>query len=133
MAKLGRSLLVLTAIGAAAAGTYYYLKKKDEEVPANMEDDDFDNFGEEGEGAPSKSKRSYVNLDFNTVEEKAKDFAGKAADVATKAADSISSFISQAEGKVEEFFDDRKSADEESETPAESGEASEDDYEEPKE
>ena len=49
MAKLGRSLLVLTAIGAAAAGTYYYLKKKDEEVPANMEDDDFDNFGEEGE------------------------------------------------------------------------------------
>ena len=135
MAKFGKSLLALTIIGAAAAGTYYYLKKQDGNVPADMdEDDDFDNFDADVEdGAASAKKRSYVNINFNTVEEKAKVAAEKAADFASKAADSIGSFLNQAEGKVEEFFDDRKSADEESETPAESGEASEDDYEEPKE
>lgn len=110
MAKLGKSLFALAAIGAAAAGTYYFLKKN-ENIPANMEDDeDFDcDIDVDGEEAAAP-KRSYVNLDFNTVEEKAKDLAGKAAGFATKAGDSIQNFFSQAEGKVEEFFDDRKNA-----------------------
>ena len=69
MAKFGKSLLALTIIGAAAAGTYYYLKKQDGNVPADMdEDDDFDNFDAVVEdGAASAKKRSYVNINFNTV------------------------------------------------------------------
>ena len=84
MAKFGKSLLALTIIGAAAAGTYYYLKKQDGNVPADMdEDDDFDNLDADVEdGAASAKKRSYVNINFNTVEEKAKVAAEKAADFA---------------------------------------------------
>ena len=140
MAKFGKSLLELTIIGAAAAGTYYYLKKQDGNVPADMdEDDDFDNFDADVEdGAASAKKRSYVNINFNTVEEKAKVAAEKVADVASKAADSIGSFLNQAEGKVEEFFDDRKNAANDAmadanEAVAKAGEAVEDAVEEVKE
>ncbi|MBP5660961.1 MAG: hypothetical protein J6X08_06490, partial [Lachnospiraceae bacterium] len=77
-------------------------------------------------------KRSYVSLDFNTVEEKVKGAVSKVADAADKAKEVVGEKLGVAAGKVEEFFDDRKSADEECETPAESGEPSEDDYEEPK-
>lgn len=113
MAKLGKSLFALAALGAAAAGAYYYMQKKNSDIPANMDDEDedmdFDSDVVDAE-TTAKTKRSYVNLDFNTVEEKAKGFAGKAAGFAAKAGDSISNFFSQAEGKVEEFFDDRKNA-----------------------
>lgn len=122
MAKFGKTLFALAAIGAAAAGTYYYMQKKNGEIPANMEDDDdFDSFDVDAEdgNATAKAKRSYVNIDLDAVEEKAKDFAGKAANVAVKAADSFSSFVSQAEGKVEEFFDDRKAQREADEASAE--------------
>ena len=137
MAKKGRKLLSLMALAAAAAGTYCYLKKKNEDIPANMEDDDFDDFDVDVDDGPvSKSstngKRSYVSLDFNTVEEKVKGAVSKVADAADKAKEVVGEKLGVAAGKVEEFFDDRKSADEEAEAPTESGEPSEDDYEEPK-
>ena len=136
MAKKGRKLLSLMALAAAAAGTYCYLKKKNEEIPTNMEDDDLDDFDVDVDDGPvsksSNGKRSYVSLDFNTVEEKVKGAVSKVADAADKAKEVVGEKLNAAAGKVEEFFDDRKSADEEAETPAESGEPSEDDYEEPK-
>ena len=137
MAKKGRKLLSLMALAAAAAGTYCYLKKKNEDIPANMEDDDFDDFDVDVDDGPvSKSstngKRSYVSLDFNTVEEKVKGAVSKVADAADKAKEVVGEKLGVAAGKVEEFFDDRKADFDEPEAPAESGEPSEDDYEEPK-
>jgi len=136
MAKKGKKLLSLMALAAAAAGTYCYLKKKNEDIPANMEDDDFDEFDVDVDDGPvsksSNGKRSYVSLDFNTVEEKVKGAVSKVADAADKAKEVVGEKLNVAAGKVEEFFDDRKTADDEFDTPAESGEPSEDDYEEPK-
>ena len=124
------------ARAAAAAGTYCYLKKKNEEIPTNMEDDDFDEFDVDVDDGPvsksSNGKRSYVSLDFNTVEEKVKGAVSKVADAADKAKEVVGEKLGVAAGKVEEFFDDRKADFDEPETPAESGEPSEDDYEEPK-
>ena len=137
MAKLGKSLFALTLIGAAAAGAYYYLKKQDENVPSDLEDDeDFDNFDADVEdGAAAAKKRSYVNINYKTVEEKAKVAAEKVAGAASKAGEALGSFINQAEGKVEEFFDDRKNAAndamaEANEAVAEAGEAVEEAVEE---
>ena len=134
MAKKGKRFLSLLALAAAAAGTYCYIKKKNSDIPENMEDDDLDNFDVDVDDGPvsksSNGKRSYVSLDFNTVEEKVKGAVSKVADAADKAKDVVGEKLSAAAGKVEEFFDDRKSSDEEAETPAESGEPSEDDYEE---
>ncbi|MBO4678166.1 MAG: hypothetical protein J5626_00700 [Lachnospiraceae bacterium] len=136
MAKKGKKLLSLMARAAAAAGTYCYLKKKNEEIPTNMEDDDFDEFDVDVDDGPvsksSNGKRSYVSLDFNTVEEKVKGAVSKVADAADKAKEVVGEKLGVAAGKVEEFFDDRKADFDEPETPAESGEPSEDDYEEPK-
>ena len=111
MAKsFGKKVFTLAVISAAAAGTYYYFKNKNADIPVNMDDDeDFDNFADDTIDEP-KAKRSYVNLDFQTVEQKAKETAGKVAEYADKAGKSIGNFIQQAEGKVEEFFDDRKAA-----------------------
>lgn len=111
-------LLSLMAIGAAAAGTYYYLKKKNEKVPENMEEDeDLDNFDEEvDEDRPKAEKRSYVPLDFGTVEKKVQDAVTKVAGTADKAASVIGEKLQVAAGKVEEFFDDRKAS---AETPCE--------------
>ena len=135
MSKIGKTLFAVTAISAiAAAGAYYYLQKKDENVPENMDDDvDFDSFDadvEDDAATAKQAKRSYVNLDFNTVEEKAKDVVNKVADAAAKASDSIGSFVTQAEGKVEEFFNDKKEAasdavDEAADAVAAAGEAAE--------
>ncbi len=140
MSKIGKTLFAVTAIGAiAAAGAYYYLQKKDENVPENMDDDvDFDSFDadvDDDTAAAKQSKRSYVNLDFNTVEEKAKDVVSKVADAAQKASGSIGNFVTQAEGKVEEFFNDKKEAasdavDEAADAVAAAGEAAEDAVEE---
>ena len=136
MAKKGKKLLSLMALTAAAAGAYCYFKKKNEEIPNNMEDDDFDEFDVDVDDGPvsrsSNGKRSYVSLDFNTVEEKVKGAVSKVADAADKAKEVVGEKLNVAAGKVEEFFDDRRAADDETETPAESGEPSEDDYEEPK-
>ena len=124
------------ALAAAAAGTYCYLKKKNEDIPANMEDDDYDDFDVDVDDGPvsksSNGKRSYVSLDFNTVEEKVKGAVSKVADAADKAKEVVGEKLNVAAGKVEEFFDDRKSADDDTEVPTDSGEPSEDDYEEPK-
>ena len=107
--KFGKRLLGLAVVGAAAAGVYYYLKKENE-IPVNLEDEDedLDNFDDtlEEEG---KNKRAYVNLDFETVENKAKEVAEKAGEFVKKSADTFESFVSQAGTKVEEFFDDKKS------------------------
>ena len=54
------------------------------------------------------------------------------ADAADKAKEVVGEKLNVAAGKVEEFFDDRRAVDDEPEAPAESGEPSEDDYEEPK-
>lgn len=112
MAKKKNGLLKLLVIGAAATGAYYYLKKKNSEIPANMdEDEDFDNFDEDVDDGPATrepSKRNYVSLDFNTVEQKAKDAAIKVAETAEKAAGQIGEKLQSAAGKIEEFFDDRK-------------------------
>ena len=136
MAKKGKKLLSLMALAAAAAGTYCYLKKKNEDIPANMEDDDYDDFDVDVDDGPvsksSNGKRSYVSLDFNTVEEKVKGAVSKVADAADKAKEVVGEKLNVAAGKVEEFFDDRKSADDDTEVPTDSGEPSEDDYEEPK-
>lgn len=132
MAKFGKKLLAVAAIGAAAAGAYYYLQKKDGAVPENMdEDEDIDAFDSDVEDADApKEKRNYVNLDFNTIEEKAKDAVNKVADVASKASVTIGDFVTQAEGKVEEFFNDKKEAadsafEEAAQAVAEAGEATE--------
>lgn len=136
MAKKRSKLLSLLAIGAAAAGTYYYLKKKNCEIPENMDDDDdLDNFDEDVDDgpAPKTGKRSYVSLDFNTVEKKVQDCVSKVAETADKAASVIGEKLQDAAGRVEEFFDDRKPADDcscDCETSDEKSEASEDDYEE---
>lgn len=121
MAKKGGKLFAVAALGAAAAGAYYYLKKKNETIPTDMEDeDDIDNFDADVDDAPSdKSKRSYTSLDFATVEQKVTDAANKVADAANKAASTIGSMLKQGEERVEEFFDDRKTEAETSETPAE--------------
>ena len=136
MAKKGKKLLSLMALAAAAAGTYCYLKKKNEEIPTNMEDDDYDDFDVDVDDGPvsksSNGKRSYVSLDFNTVEEKVKGAVSKVADAADKAKEVVGEKLNVAAGKVEEFFDDRKTDFEDTDAPAESGEPSEDDYEEPK-
>ena len=137
MAKKGKKLLSLMALAAAVAGTYCYLKKKNSEIPNNMEDDDdFDNFDVDVDDGPtSKStsgKRSYVSLDFNSAKEKVMDVASKVAEKAEELSAVAGEKFNAAAGKVEEFFDDRK-ASEDTDAPAESGEPSEDDYEEPKE
>ncbi|MBR6309539.1 MAG: hypothetical protein IKR39_13140 [Lachnospiraceae bacterium] len=137
MAKKGKKFLSLMALAAAAAGTYCYLKKKNSEIPNNMEDDDdFDNFDVDVDDGPtSKStsgKRSYVSLDFNSAKEKVMDVASKVAEKAEELSAVAGEKFNAAAGKVEEFFDDRK-ASEDTDAPAESGEPSEDDYEEPKE
>lgn len=111
MANFGKKLFGVAVLGAAAAAAYYYLQKKDQDIPVDMDDDDeYEEFEEDEYTEAPKEKRSYVNLDFNTVEEKAKEAANKLAESANKAANSFGSFLSQAEGKVEEFFDDRKQA-----------------------
>ena len=137
MARKGKKFLSLMALAAAAAGAYCYIKKKNSEIPANMEDDeDFDNFDVDVDDGPtSKSasgKRSYVSLDFNSAKEKVKDVASKVAEKAEELSAVAGEKFNAAAGKVEEFFDDRKSA-EDSDVPVDSGEPSEDDYEEPKE
>ncbi len=104
MSKFGKTVLAVTAVGVVAAGAYFYIKKKKQEVPTNMGEDDIE-VTADGEAT---EKRSYVNLDFNAVEEKAKAAAGKVADVAAKAGTTIGGFVTQAEGKVEEFFNDKK-------------------------
>lgn len=108
MANFGKKLFGVAVLGAAAAAAYYYLQKKDQDIPVDMDDDDYEEFEEDEYTEAPKEKRSYVNLDFNTVEEKAKEAASKLADTANKAASSLGSILSQAEGKVEEFFDDRR-------------------------
>ena len=135
MAKKGSGLAKLLIIGAAAAGAYYYFKKKNSEIPTNMEDDDdLDNFYEDEPVKPEKSKRSYVSLDFNTVEKKVTDAVNKFAGSAEQAANNIGEKLKTTAGKVEEFFDDRKAdAEEFAEEAAESikekfSENSEDDY-----
>ncbi len=107
MAKKGGKLLAIAAI-AAAAGTYYYMKKKNETIPVDMEDDDFDNFNEDFDEDVDRTRRNYVNLDFDKVEKTVKDAATVISNVANKAASQVGNILSQAEGKVEEFFDDRK-------------------------
>ena len=137
MAKRGSGLAKLLIVGAAAAGAYYYFKKKNSEIPANMEDDDdLDNFYEEETVKPDKSKRSYVSLDFNTVEKKVTDAVNKFAGSAEQAANTIGEKLKTTAGKVEDFFDDRKAdAEEFAEEAADAikekfVENSEDDYEE---
>ena len=138
MAKRGSGLAKLLIVGAAAAGAYYYIKKKNSEIPANMEDDDdLDNFYDEEETVkPEKGKRSYVSLDFNTVEKKVTDAVNKFAGSAEQAANTIGEKLKTTAGKVEDFFDDRKAdaeefAEETAETIKEKfAENSEDDYEE---
>ena len=137
MAKKGKKFLSLMALAAAAAGTYCYLKKKNSDIPDNMEDDDdFDNFDVDVDDGPvskgPNSKRSYVSLDFNTAKEKVMDVASKVAEKAEEISAVAGEKFNAAAGKVEEFFDDRKSSDD-TDAPAESGEPSEDDYEEPRE
>lgn len=116
MAKKKHGFLKFLVVSAAAAGTYYYLKKKNSDIPENMDDeDDIDNFDEDVDDGPvakSAGKRNYVNLDFNTVEQKAKDAAAKVAETAEKAAATIGEKLQSAAGRVEEFFDDRKAAEE---------------------
>ncbi|MBR5993699.1 MAG: hypothetical protein IK018_07825 [Lachnospiraceae bacterium] len=138
MAKKGKKFLSLMALAAAAAGTYCYLKKKNSNIPENMEDDDdFDNFDVDVDDGPTSrgtsGKRSYVSLDFNSAKEKVMDVASKVAEKAEELSAAAGEKFNAAAGKVEEFFDDRKASDEESAAPTESGEPSEDDYEEPKE
>ena len=109
MAKKGSKFKALLLIGAAVAGACYYYNKKNSEIPANMaEDEDDENFGEDVDETPKSGKRSYVSLDFNTVEQKVQDVAAKVADTASRAATSLGKMYKTAEGKVEEFFDDRK-------------------------
>ena len=138
MAKKGKKLLSLMALAAAAAGTYCYLKKKNSEIPNNMEDDDdFDNFDVDVDDGPTSKgtsgKRSYVSLDFSTAKEKVKDVASKVAEKAEELSAVAGEKFNAAAGKVEEFFDDRKASEEDTEAPIDSAEPSEDDYEEPKE
>jgi hypothetical protein len=137
MAKKGKKILSLMALAAAAAGTYCYLKKKNSNIPENMEDDDdFDNFDVDVDDGPTSrgtsGKRSYVSLDFNSAKEKVMDVASKVAEKAEELSAVAGEKFNAAAGKVEEFFDDRKASDD-ADAPAESGEPSEDDYEEPKE
>ena len=115
------TFLKLLALSAAAAGTYYYFQKKKAEIPVDMEDEDEGEvFDEDVDGSQKASgKRSYVSLDFGTVEQKVKDVANKVADVADKAAAKAGEVFTQAEGKVVEFFDDRKAATEGTEAQAE--------------
>ena len=138
MAKKGKRFLSLMALAAAAAGTYCYLKKKNSNIPENMEDDDdFDNFDVDVDDGPTSrgtnGKRSYVSLDFNSAKEKVMDVASKVAEKAEELSAAAGEKFNAAAGKVEEFFDDRKASDDEPTAPTESGEPSEDDYEEPKE
>lgn len=128
MAKKGRKLLALAAISAAAAGTYYYLKNNKKDVPVNMGDDEEDDFEtedlDETEAKDEKEeKRPYVSLDLDTLEQKVRDAADKVTDVAGKAASQLGDVIKKGSERVEEFFDDRKTA-------SEPIENSEDDYEE---
>ena len=97
------------------------------------DDEEFEDDTEEEPKAPKAGKRSYVSLDFNTVEQKVQDVAAKFADIASKAATSLGNLYKQAEGKVEEFFDDRREAKnaagehaaEETEAPENNGESEE--------
>ena len=107
MAKKGGKFLALAAVAAAAA-TYYYMKKKNETIPVDMEDEDVDNFNDDFDDDVDRTRRNYVNLDFDKVEKTVKDAAGVLSSVASKAASQVGNILSQAEGKVEEFFDDRK-------------------------
>ncbi|MCR4728146.1 MAG: hypothetical protein K5796_05835 [Lachnospiraceae bacterium] len=137
MAKKRKKLTALLVIGAAVAGAYYFLNKKNSEIPADMsedeDDEEFEDDTEEEPKAPKAGKRSYVSLDFNTVEQKVQDVAAKFADTASKAATSLGNLYKQAEGKVEEFFDDRREAknaagehaSEETEAPENNGESEE--------
>ena len=109
MAKKGGKILGILALGAAAAGTYLYLQKKNSEIPENMEDDeDLDNFDESEE--TTEDKRSYTSLNFSTVEQKVKDTATKFAGSAEKAYATVEEKLQGAAEKIEEFFDDRKTA-----------------------
>ena len=138
MAKKGSKFLGLLVIGAAAAGTYYYLKRRNSEIPADMNDEeDVDNFDVDVDDGPTPkptTKRAYVSLDFNTASMKVQDAVSKVADTAEKTASVISEKLQTAAGKVEEFFDDRKSSIEceepEEEAMSETMDASEDDYQE---
>ena len=112
MAKKGSKLLALAAISAAAAGTYYYLKNNKKEVPVNMGDDEEDDFVSEDldETEEKAEKRPYVSLDLDTLEQKVRDAADKVTDVAGKAATQLGDVIKKGSERVEEFFDDRKTA-----------------------
>ena len=113
MAKKGNSFLKFAAISALAAGAYYLYKKSSTEIAVDMEDDDdVEGFDEDLDGEVKPEKRPYVSLDFNTASQKVQDVAGKVADVAEKAATSIGNIIKMGEERVEEFFDDRKTAEE---------------------
>lgn len=126
MAKKGHKLLAFAAITAAAAGAYYYFKNSNKDVPVNMGDDEDDDFINEDlddvdEKVEKAEKRSYVTLD--SLEQKVRDAADKVSDVAGKAATQIGDAIKKGSERVEEFFDDRKTA-------SEPVVNSEDDYEE---
>lgn len=115
MAKKGHKLLAFAAITAAAAGAYYYFKNNNKEVPVNMGEDDEDDFinedlDEVDEKVEKAEKRTYVSLD--SLEQKVRDAADKVTDVAGKAATQIGDAIKKGSERVEEFFDDRKTASE---------------------
>lgn len=125
MAKKGSFFKVL-AIGAAVAGACYYVSKKNQTVPTDMGEN-----SEESSEAKAE-ERNYVNLDFNTVEQKVKEVVNKVADTATKAAEQVGAMAQQAEEKVVEFFDDRRASQEEAEETEETFNPEEDETEERK-
>ena len=76
MAKWGKKILGLVAVGTAAAGALYYLKKKDMEDPDQFEDDFEDEDFDLDNDLKPVTDREYVPLNTVTkdaAEEEPKD------------------------------------------------------------
>ena len=114
--KIGKILMVTTALGAVAAGAYYYLRGKDRFADDDFDDDDdFDNFDEdlEEDEASKDAERNYVDLDLEKADEFKEGLEAAKAEATDKivgaaknTAEKAKEAADKAEVKVEEFFDD---------------------------
>ena len=94
MAKLGKFLLSMAALGGAAAAAYYYLQKKDTvTLTPEYDDEDYDDFSEE---LDETSSRNYVQLNKEVI-----------AETVEETVEAISENVEEAvEEIVEEFFNE---------------------------
>ncbi|MCL2717694.1 MAG: hypothetical protein FWE14_02820 [Lachnospiraceae bacterium] len=107
MASKFSKLLFFTATACTAVGVYYYMQKKNAEARQMHgfdDDDDFDVFDEDLDAEPCKN-RSYVSLNFDSVESFASEAYRRAKEKITEVKDTVMAGLEGASVGMREFVD----------------------------